>query len=117
NNLAWIEAENNGDLGKALLLAQTATTVTPDVPEIMDTLGWVYYKRDLPKLAAPLFARSAEKVPTNPIYHYHLGLANLRSGETRAGRRALERALEARPDEAAAADIRRLLSQLPAPSR
>ena len=40
NNLAWILIDA-GDLNGALQLAQTAASAAPDVPEIMDTLGWV----------------------------------------------------------------------------
>ncbi len=90
NNLAWIHAESGEDLDKALTLAQTATSVLPESPEIMDTLGWVYYKKQLPDLAIPLFERSVEKAPDNVSYRYHLGLAyvQIRGYDTRPGRPA-----------------------------
>ncbi len=113
NNLAWMHAESGESLDTALQLAQTATSVVPDSPEIMDTLGWVYYKKQLPDLAIRLFERSVEKAPANPSYHYHLGLAHLQAGNTARGREALQRALEAGADAATAADIRRVLAQNP----
>jgi tetratricopeptide (TPR) repeat protein len=114
NNLAWIHAESGEDLDKALTLAQTATSVVPESPEIMDTLGWVYYKKQLPDLAIPLFERSVEKAPDNVSYRYHLGLAYVQSGDTIRGRAALERALSANPDPDTAAEIRRVLAEIPA---
>ena len=114
NNLAWIHAESGENLDKALTLAQTATSVLPESPEIMDTLGWVYYKKQLPDLAIPLFERSVEKAPDNVSYRYHLGLAYVRSGDTIRGRAALQRALSANPNADTAAEIRRVLAEIPA---
>src|SRR4029453_10479330 len=51
NNLAWIYAETGGNLDTALQLAQTAKSQLPDVPEVNDTLGWIYHKKGLCSLA------------------------------------------------------------------
>jgi tetratricopeptide (TPR) repeat protein len=110
NNLAWIYADAGENLDAALNLAQTATQTLPDTPELMDTLGWVYYKKKLPQLAIPLFARSAEKAPENAGYHYHLGLAYLEAGDPQRGRVSLQRALARNPEASTAAEIRRLLA-------
>jgi tetratricopeptide (TPR) repeat protein len=109
NNLAWMYAEEGGDLDVALKLAQTAASTVPDVPELMDTLGWVYYKRDRAELAVPLFQRSVEKAPSNASYHYHLGLAFLKTGEISKAQASLQRALDSNPSQATAAEIRRAL--------
>ena len=47
NNLAWRYAEDGGNLDVALSLAQTAKRKLPDSPEVSDTLGWIYLKKDL----------------------------------------------------------------------
>ncbi|HEY1308758.1 MAG TPA: tetratricopeptide repeat protein [Vicinamibacterales bacterium] len=109
NNLAWIRAEAGDDLDTALKLAQTAAAQAPDQPELMDTLGWVYYKKNLPQLAVPLFVRCVEKEPSSGMFRYHLGLAYLKTGQTDRGRAALQQALKDGVDAAAAADARRLL--------
>jgi tetratricopeptide (TPR) repeat protein len=109
NNLAWILAERGQDLNRALQLAQTAAAATPDTPEIIDTLGWVYYKRDLPQLAIPLFEQASKKAPAVPEYHYHLGLALLKSGDKVKGRASLQHALTLKPNASVAAQIRRAL--------
>ena len=41
NNLAWMLADEGGDLDRALQLAQTATEASPNVPDIWHTLGWI----------------------------------------------------------------------------
>ena len=51
NNLAWILTEEGKDLDEALRLAQRAAAQAPNRAEIQDTLGWVYYKKELPALA------------------------------------------------------------------
>ena len=47
NNLAWSYAERGERLDRALELAQQAKARLPDVAEVNDTLGWVYYKAGL----------------------------------------------------------------------
>ena len=70
----------------------------------------------MPSLAIPLFERSVEKAPSNASYRYHLGLAHLQAGDRVRGRAAIQRALEASPDAATAADIRRAFTESPAPN-
>ena len=111
NNLAWMYADAGEHLDTALQLAQTATSVAPESHEVMDTLGWVSYKKQQPSLAIPFFERSIEKAPTNASYRYHLGLAYLQTGDAKRGRAALEDALAAGPDTESTAEIRRLLAQ------
>ena len=83
NNLAYLYAEANENLDRALILAQTAVEQAPDNPDVRDTLGWVYYQKQLPDLALRAFEDSIAKNPNNPIYHYHLGLASAKQGEPR----------------------------------
>src|SRR5688572_7918149 len=70
NNLAWMYAESGENLDRALQLAQAAAAAAPDRPEVMDTLGWVYYKKNLPDLAIRQFSRCIEKEPRNGAYHH-----------------------------------------------
>jgi putative PEP-CTERM system TPR-repeat lipoprotein len=110
NNLAWLQAEAGEDLDVALQLAQAAVSASPDTPEITDTLGWIYYKKNLPQQAIPQFERSVSKEPGNATFHYHLGLAYLQAGDADRGRASLRRALSAGADAGTAAEIKRLLS-------
>ena len=47
NNLAWIYAQHGGNLDVAMHLAQTAQKRMPEVAEVGDTLGFIYYKKNL----------------------------------------------------------------------
>ena len=109
NNLAWLLAERGQDLDRALQLAQTAVSVRPEEPQVLDTLGWVHYKRNQPQQAIPFFQQSVQKSPNNAEFHYHLGLAILKTGDNVKGRASLQRALDLKPSDAVAAEIRRAL--------
>ncbi len=50
--------------------------------------------------------------PNNAAYHYHLGVAYLKTEQTAKARRALEDALRLNPDFDGAADARKLLAGL-----
>ena len=112
NNLAWMYAERNGNLDVALQLAQTAKRQAPDVPEVDDTLGWIYYKKGLAALAVASFQQSTAKAPNNPAYLYRLGLAYLKGGDTVKARESLEKALKVGGEFKDAAEARRILSTL-----
>jgi tetratricopeptide (TPR) repeat protein len=109
NNLAWILAEEGKDLDEALRLAQRAAAETPNRAEIQDTLGWVYYRKELPTLAVPAFEKSISLDPNNPSYHYHLGLAHAKGGNVEQARRAVDAALKLNPNYAEAKQLQATL--------
>lgn len=94
NNLAWDIAERGGNLDMALSYAQTAREQKPDDPQIADTLGWVYYKKNAFLLAVGLLKEAAEKLPTQPIVLYHYGMAQHKNGDATAAKKALQAALK-----------------------
>jgi Tfp pilus assembly protein PilF len=112
NNLAWMYAESGGNLDVALQLAQTAKRKLPETPEVNDTVGYIYYKKDLPALAIPPLQASVQKDPNNPLFHYHLGLAYMKAGNGAQARESLSRALALKPDFSGASDARTVLASL-----
>ena len=54
NNLAWLYVSSNRNLDEALQLAQTALQQLPDEPHVLDTLGWIYYRKDMASPGRPL---------------------------------------------------------------
>jgi Flp pilus assembly protein TadD len=112
NNLAWIHAESGANLDVALQLAQTAKASLPDSPQVDDTLGWIYYKKDLVSQALPPLRAAIGKDAQNPDYHYHLGMALVKSGDVIGGRQSIEKALQLNPNFSAAADARNALATL-----
>ena len=113
NNLAMLYLESGESLDMALQLAQAAVAAMPESPEVLDTLGWIYYKKNLPKLAVAPLNRAVEKQPGNPLYHYHLGLALQQAGEGPRARLSLERALRIDAKFAGADEARSVLASLP----
>ena len=112
NNLAWMYASRGEQLDRALQLAQSAKAALPDNPEVNDTLGFVYLKKQLPALAVPSLLLAVQKDPGNPAFHYHLGLAYSQTGDKAAARQALEQALKLKPDFEGAEDAKKVLSTL-----
>ena len=45
NNLAWLYAEHNSQLDRALAMAETAVRNSPNDPAVLDTLGFVHLQR------------------------------------------------------------------------
>jgi tetratricopeptide (TPR) repeat protein len=111
NNLAWMHVEDGTNLDEALQLAQRAKAELPDVPEVNDTIGWVYHKRGLSHLAIPYLNHSIEKDSDNALYHFHLGLAYLGVGDLDNGRQSLERALALKLSPANAAEAQKALQR------
>ena len=65
NNLAYIYATRGEQLERAQELAQRAKQTMPDRPDVNDTLGWVYYRRNLPALAIPPLEACVARAPDN----------------------------------------------------
>ncbi len=94
NNLAWLLAEHGGNIDEALGLAQMAKEKMPKDPAIMDTLGWIYYKKGLYPSAIVELQESHENMPANPVILYHLGMAYLKNNQKEEAKAALEEALK-----------------------
>src|SRR5207245_1804758 len=105
--------ENGGNLDVALQLAKTALKWLPGVAEVGDTLGFIYYKKDLASLAISTLRVSVEKDPDNPVYQYHLGLAYASAGDGAHATESLSRALALKPDFDSARQAKDQLSSGP----
>jgi tetratricopeptide (TPR) repeat protein len=112
NNLAYIIAEDGGNLEVALQLAQLAKQKLPESPDVADTLGWVYVKKNLASIAVPHLEEAVALNPRAGIVQYHLGVALVEAGERVKGREVLTRALELGLDDVSAQDARDTLAEL-----
>lgn len=113
NNLAYMYASAGERLDEALQLAQTAHSRLPDVADVSDTLGFVYYRKGLAPLAVSTLAPIATAEPENATYQFHLGLAYAMAGDPARARAALLRALALNKDFDGADQAVALLSRLP----
>jgi len=66
----------------------------PEDPRISDTLGWIYYKKDLITKAIAYLEESKEKLPNHPVVRYHLGMAYYKNGQIGSAEKELRKALE-----------------------
>ena len=112
NNMAYIYAEQEGNLEQALSYAQKAKQVAPKQPDILDTLGWVQYKRGNYKEALPNLKAAADGSPNNPTIRYHLGLVYHKLGIKDQAIAELKKSLSISDKFGEADDAKRLLSEL-----
>lgn len=122
NNLAWnIAAHNRGNLDEALRLSQASVARNAGVAGFYDTLGWVFYKKNLHRQAVEQFkkavaldAADAKKTgkPATAAYRVRLGMALASTGDKPAARREAEAALQNQQDlsEQEKSDARNLLA-------
>ena len=111
NNLAYILADANENIDEALELARTARARVTDDPNIMDTLGLVYYKKGLYESAISEFKDSLEQLAGNATVNYHLGLALHANGDVEKARKFFEKALEISQEFKGADEAREILAR------
>ena len=112
NNLAYIIAETGGDMDQALAFAQRAHQRMPASPEIADTLGWIYIKKNLADNAISVLRDLITKQPDVATYHYHLGMALYQRGDKPQARKELQSALERKPSATEALKIKELMGRI-----
>jgi tetratricopeptide (TPR) repeat protein len=112
NNLAFLLAENNGDLDQALTYAQRAKQLLPQLFEVSDTLGWIYLKKQLTDQAIDQFRDIVAKQPQHSTYRYHLGMAYAQKGDRMKAVQELNVALKSNPAREEGEKIRVLLGKL-----
>ncbi len=111
NNLAYILADANEDIDEALSLARMAKGKAINNPNIMDTLGLVYYRKGLYESGISEFKESLEKLPENATVNYHLGLALYASGDVEKAKVSLGKALALSSDFKGADEARAILAR------
>ena len=97
NNLAYLMAETGGSLDEALQLAQRAVNKAPQDPNLKDTLGWIYIKRNMTDSGLQIFQNLVRQYPKVPMYRYHLGVALFTKGDKSKAKDQLMLALANRP--------------------
>jgi len=112
NNLAWILAESRKKPDEALPLATKAEQLAPASPEVLDTLGWVQYRRGAYPDAEKSLSRAVEKAPNSGTIRYHLGMTYARLGRKADAVSTLRRAAQLDPKLAQSEKIDELIKQL-----
>jgi tetratricopeptide (TPR) repeat protein len=112
NNLAYLLAEKDEDLNGALNFAQQAKEKLPNDPGVMDTIGWIYYKKGLYDSAIAELSDCIEKMQNNATVHYHLGMAYYKAEQGAKAKPVLEKVLALDPKFEKASEIREILAKL-----
>lgn len=112
NNLAFIKAEEGTDLDQALSYAQRAKQKVPQDPNVSDTLGWIYIKKNLSDDAVRLFRELVSKNPNNATYRYHLAMALFQKGDRPSAKQECDVALKSNPSKEEQTKIKDLIAKL-----
>lgn len=112
NNLAFLMAEHNGDLDDALTKGTKAKQLLPNTPEVADTLGWIYLKKNLSDSAIEIFKDLVQKAPNQSTFRYHLGMALSQKGDKPKAIKELNDALKYNPPKEERDKIQLLLNRL-----
>ena len=99
NNLAFLAADSGTNLDQAQTYAERAKKKAPNSPEVADTLGYVYFKKNLNSQAAEIFRQNVQDHPENPAFRFHLAMALLKQGDKQGAKDQANKALQsANPD-------------------
>jgi tetratricopeptide (TPR) repeat protein len=112
NNLAYIKAEKGEDLDTALTLAQRARQSAPKDPNVADTLGWIYIKKNLSDDAIRIYREVVSTAPENAAFHYHLAMALYQKGDKQGAKQALDEALKRGPKQPEQQGIKELMAKV-----
>jgi len=115
NNLAYLMVETGLDTDVALNYAQRAKQLMPDMPEVADTLGWIYLKKGQFDFAVNAFQDLVAKAPGHSTFHYHLAMAYKMKGDKGKAISELHEALKYSPTGEEHQKIMEMLGQLGAP--
>ena len=97
NALGFTLADHKRALPRAEQLIREALQAQPDSPAILDSLGWVLYRRGQSAAAVPVLARAYRLLHDGDV-GAHWGEALWVAGQHAAARAAWQRALAADPD-------------------
>ena len=112
NATAYLIAETGGSLDEALKLAQKAVASDAQQPNFSDTLGWIYFKKDLNDSAVQVFRTLTSKNPENATFHYHFGMALLKKGDKKTAESELKTALSKKPSGEVRREIETALGKI-----
>ena len=99
NNLANLYSEHRDDndsLERAYTIAQQFKNSR--IPHFKDTLGWILHRRGDHKQAVSLLREAADRLPTQPVVRYHLGMSYMENKQNDDALKELTKALELSKD-------------------
>ncbi|MBU3950497.1 MAG: tetratricopeptide repeat protein [Proteobacteria bacterium] len=110
NNLAFLLSEQKEGLEEAFKLAKMAREIRPDDPNVLDTMGWIYYQKGNYFSALSEIEDSLGKEPDSPLANFHYGMALYRTKSYEKAREFFKKALALDPHFRGARDAREMLN-------
>jgi len=111
NFLGFSWAERGVMLDKSLKFLTRAHSLRPMDPAIMDSLGWVHFKRGDLKKATKYLERALRVLPNEPELLYHMGRIQEKRNLLEDAEYTYQKALQYRPDFRIKKSIRRRLKK------
>jgi putative PEP-CTERM system TPR-repeat lipoprotein len=110
NNLAWqLYLDGNP---RARELARRAYELSPHIPEITDTYGWLLVQTGEMQQGLKVLEQALAAAPANPDIRYHVAAARSQSGNTSGAVQILDDLLKGRTAFASRAEAEKLLERL-----
>lgn len=108
NNLAYMMVTQNGDTDLALTYIQKAKQYAPNNPDIDDTLGLIYLKKNQHDNAIRIFRELLAKNPGHVTWRIHMAESLFNKGDKLQAKKELEEAAKRNPS----ADEKTLIDKL-----
>jgi len=113
NNLAYIMVTSpNGDTDLALTYVQKAKQYAPNNPDIDDTLGLIYLKKNQHDNAIRIFKELLNKQPGHVTWRIHMADALFNKGDKLQARKELDEAAKNKPSAEEKTQIDKLKSRI-----
>ena len=84
----------------------------PNEPNVADTMGWIYIRKNLSDPAIQIYKELTAKDGSVSTWHYHLGMALYQRGDRLEAKKALATALTKNPPKDEAGKIKELLAKI-----
>jgi cellulose synthase operon protein C len=110
NNLAWL-LHVEGD-ARAVRMARSAYDLSPQMPEIADTYGWLLAQTGERQRGLEVLEQALAGAPANPDIRYHVAKVRAQSGNRSGALQILDGLLKDRTAFASRAEAEKLLESL-----
>jgi tetratricopeptide (TPR) repeat protein len=97
NYIGYTYAEQGIRLDEAMALIKRALEIRPDSGYIIDSLGWIYYKKGAYEEAVRQLEKAVQLTPDDPTINEHLGDACLKKQDYEKALHYYEKALSLKP--------------------
>ena len=112
NNLAYMAADQSTDLDRAMTLVQRASQESPDDPNVKDTLGFVYLRKNLVDESLRISTELVNEYPKMAVFHLHRAFALAQKGDTASAKKELNSAIQDGPSRDDQVEIKKLMAKL-----